>query len=146
MALNRQMDEAELLCQIAANLASLEQLLAKCSDEWGYEDPVYRSYHQSYKVFWLQEQTKEIVARLQALAPKLPLNRWFMEIIESGTGKEFSLATNDTWAQSTRPIVEAFFHARYFLEMVCKYGKELSSPVQVLPSGWAAILCLYNLR
>ena len=31
---------------------------------------------------------------------------------------------NQRWTEATRPIVEAFFHARYFLEMVCKYGAE----------------------
>jgi hypothetical protein len=47
---------------------------------------------------------------------------------------------------STRPIVEAFFHARYFLEMVCGYGRQLTEPPSPLPSGWAAVLYLYGLR
>ena len=56
------------------------------------------------------------------------------------------MSDNDRWLAATRPIVEAFFHARYFLEMVVKYGKELKSPPAVLPSGWAAVLCLFNMR
>jgi hypothetical protein len=28
----------------------------------------------------------------------------------------------------TRPIIEAFTHARYFLEMAVKYGAELDAP------------------
>lgn len=28
----------------------LEKLLKDCSGPWGYEDPIYRFYHQSYKV------------------------------------------------------------------------------------------------
>jgi len=139
-------EEMELLAQIGANMPALEELLAKCSDHWGYEDPIYRFYHQSFKVYWLQQQTNEIVAKLQALAPNLPLNAWFMEIIESGTGKEFKMEDNNTWVQSTRPIVEAFFHARFFLEMICRYGMELKQPPQSLPSGWATVLYLYNLR
>ena len=43
-------------------------------------------------------------------------------------------------------MIEAFFHARFFLEMAVKYGKELEFPPQMLPSGWAAFLYLFNLR
>ena len=45
-----------------------------------------------------------------------------------------------------RRIAEAFFHAHYFLEMLVKYGNELKFPPNMLPSGWAAVLYLYNLR
>lgn len=41
---------------------------------------------------------------------------------------------------------QAFFHARYFLDMAVKYGTELDAPPQMLPSGWAGLLYLYNLR
>jgi len=51
-----------------------------------------------------------------------------------------------TWDASTRPLLEAFFHARYFLEMAVKYGAELDEPPTTLPSGWAGLLYLYNLR
>ena len=30
-------------------------------------------------------------------------------------------------------MIEAFFHARFFLEMAVKYGKELEFPPQMLP-------------
>jgi hypothetical protein len=33
----------------------------------------------------------------------------------------------------TRPILEAFFHARYFLEMAVRYA-DLETPPEVLPS------------
>ncbi len=137
-------EEKELLKKIVANLDSLESLLGGYAGE--YEDPVYRFYHQSFKVYGLQESTREIVARLQALAPHLPLNDWFLEIVKEGTGKEFSPEDNPNWTAVTRPILEAYFHARYFLEMVCKYGNELKEPPKILPSGWAAVLYLYNLR
>jgi hypothetical protein len=42
-------------------------------------------------------------------------------------------------------VVEAFFHARYFLEMAVRYA-HLDSPPSLLPSGYAALLCLYQLR
>ena len=142
----RGQQEAKLINSIAANLDTLEQLLGLCTNHWGYEDPIYRFYHQSCKVFYLQERTQEIVAKLQALAPALPMNEWFMEIIRQGTGKEFDLKDNENWTAVTRPILEAFFHARYFLEMACKYGKELESPPEIMPSGWAGLLYLYDLR
>jgi hypothetical protein len=69
-----------------------------------------------------------------------------MEIVRQGTGREFSLKNNMHWTAITRPMLEAYFHARYFLEMACKYGKHLKSPPTVLPSGWAALLYLYNIR
>ncbi len=50
------------------------------------------------------------------------------------------------WLEVTRPMVEAFFHAHYFLEMAVRYGKQLKHPPRQLPSGWAAFLYLYNLR
>jgi hypothetical protein len=43
-------------------------------------------------------------------------------------------------------MLEAFFHAHYFLDMILKYGRVLASPPRVLPSGWAAVLTLYGLR
>jgi hypothetical protein len=52
---------------------------------------------------------------------------------------------NQNWLAVTRPIVEAFFHARFFLEMAVKYGRELDSACS-LPTGWAAFLHLYDLR
>ena len=41
--------------------------------------------------------------------------------------------------------VEAFFHARFFLEMAVRYAK-LETPPRPLPSGYAALLYLYQLR
>jgi hypothetical protein len=128
------------------SIAELEQLLEKTSDHWGYEDGVYRFYHQSFKVYALQSTTMAIVAALQALAPDRKLNDWFGQITSDGTGKTFKLEDNRHWLEVTRPIVEAFFHARFFLEMAVRYGKELNAPPMSLPSGWAALLYLYNLR
>jgi hypothetical protein len=142
----KQAEERNLLLGIANQLPQLEQLLAEASDHWGYEDPIYRFYHQSFKVFALQERTEQIVEALRGLAPHLPLNPWFMTIIAEGTGREFAVEMNARWLQATRPILEAFFHARYFLEMVCRYGLQLTEPPSPLPSGWASVLYLYGLR
>lgn len=136
----------DLLKNLHAQLPALEELLAKCSDHWGYEDPIYRFYHQSFKVYSLQNQTLEIVKKLQDLAPHLPLNEWFMGIVAEGSGKTFAAEDNRNWLAVTRPILEAFFHARFFLEMAVKYGNELKFPPRTMPSGWAALLYLFNLR
>ncbi|MBI5544609.1 MAG: hypothetical protein HY901_12015 [Deltaproteobacteria bacterium] len=135
-----------LLANIRAALPQLEQLLDECNDEWGFEDPVYRFYHQSFKVYGLQGKTKAIVAALQALAPDRALNEWFAQIVQEGTGKKFEQDHNRRWLEVTRPIVEAFFHAKYCLEMAVRYGKKLEQPPRLLPSGWAALLYLFNLR
>lgn len=145
-ALDNRIEVKELFKHLQAELPALEKLLAKCSGDWGYEDPIYRFYYQSFKVYSIQKQTQEIVEKLQALAQNLPLNEWFMHIIKEGTGKTFDMEDNKKWLKVTRPIVEAFFHARYFLEMAVKYGKELKHPPQAMPSGWAALLYLYDLR
>jgi hypothetical protein len=43
-------------------------------------------------------------------------------------------------------LLEAFFHAKFFLEMAVKYGKDLRASPTPLPAGWAALLCLFGLR
>lgn len=136
----------ELFGNIKASLAELEKLLEKNSGMWGYQDPLYRFYHQSYKVYNVQQATLEIVEKLKSLAPGREMNEWFMQIVREGTGMVFKGEDNENWLSVTRPIVEAFFHARFFLEMVVKYGKEMEYSPRALPSGWAAVLYLYNLR
>lgn len=138
---------ASLLRTAKSRLQRLRSLLAKVSDHWGYEDPIYRFYHHSFKVYDLQTGTQQIVAELQMLAPPLKLNADFLRIIGDGTGKSFQLTHNENWSYHSRPIVEAFFHARHVLEMVCKYAGEFNEPPQqMMPSGWATVLYLYNLR
>lgn len=136
-----------LFTNLKAQLPELEALLARVNGHWSYEDGVYRFYHQSFKIYdRLQEPTVAIVAALQALAPARELNEWFRQIVAEGTGKTFKDEDNRRWLEVTRPIVEAFFHARFFLETVVMYGRELEAPPSTLPSGWAAVLYLYDLR
>ncbi len=139
-------EERALLASIKAALPALKKLLAECNGHWCYEDGVYRFYHGSFKVYHLQQSTEEIVAALRALAPERPLNETFLQIVADGTGKIWEQSHNQQWEEITRPILEAFFHARYFLEMVVRYGKELKAPPAMMPSGWAAVLYLYGLR
>ena len=137
--------DAELLRAIRRKAARLRRLFARASDRMGFEDPVYRFYHHSFKVFGLQSLTQEIVRELRSLSPAGELDPWFEQIVAQGTGKVFSAEMNPEWPLHTRPIVEAFFHARFFLEMTVRYASMSEAP-RVLPSGWAALLCLYRIR
>ena len=98
------------------------------------------------KVLELQKLTLKIVEALQSLAPHLLLNPWFQEIVSDGTGREYNAAASLRPLEVGRPILEAFVHARYFLDMVCKYGKEPKEPHERCPDGWAAVLELYGIR
>lgn len=138
----------ELLANIQARWSELAELLDDINSHWVYEDLVYRFYHQSFKVYALQAETRRIVEVLQSLAPSgTALSPMFEEIYQAGaSGKQFEIEHNQQWTVHTRVFLEAFFHAKFFLEMAVKYGKELQAAPATLPSGWAALLCLYNLR
>ena len=45
-----------LLDTAKQRLELLKALLAEVSDHWGYEDPIYRFYHHSFKVYGVQAQ------------------------------------------------------------------------------------------
>jgi hypothetical protein len=145
-----------LLDTIKARLPELEALLEKVSSHWHAEDGFYRFYHRSFKVYALQEDTTEIVAALRSLlfatanpsggGPERPLNKWFEQIISEGTNRKFEMTHNQRWLDETRPILEAFFHARMMLDLAVKYGRELQTAPMSMPSGWAALLYLFDLR
>jgi hypothetical protein len=138
--------ERPLLANIKQHLAELQKLLEKMNSEWSYEDGMYRFYYQSHKVYRLQSLTLEIVAALIRIAPDgRPFATFFKEVIEQGTKRQFTMEVNERWLTETTPITVAFLHARYFLEMAIKYGP-LEQPPQPMPSGYAALLCLYGLR
>ncbi len=139
--------EAEKLLQsLKANLPALEELLADVDGHWGFEDSFYRFYHQSFKVYGLQRLTERIVVALRRHDQGKGLNAWFLEIVARGTGKTFVMEANRDWTNETAPILEAFFHARTFLSFAVRYARELEHAPRLLPSGWAAVLSLYNIR
>lgn len=117
----------ELLANIQLRWSELAELLEEISSHWVYEDLVYRFYYQSFKVYALQNETNRIVTALQSVAPTgTTLSPPFQEIYEPGaSGKEFEMPHNQQWTVHTRVFVEAFFHAKFFLEIAAKYGKEL---------------------
>lgn len=166
---DRRPEVQQLFKNIKERLPELESMLAKYSvnfapgigedSHWAYEDPIYRFYHHSIKVVHLQDFTIEIVDALQSLLLGQELNKMFMQIFQEGSAiKSVRVSKTDpeegvplwdinaNWMQYTRPILEAFFHAKFMLEMAVKYGKILEYPPRLLPSGWAALLYLYGLR
>lgn len=136
----------QLLSNIKKQLPKLEEMQAQVESDWGIEDGFYRFYHQSFKVYQVQQVTQQVCNALQELLPNRPMNKWFCKIIAEGTGREFEMSHNRDWLLHTRPILEAFFHAHFFLKMAIKHGKELKSAPDCLPSGWAAVLYLFDLR
>ena len=137
----------DLLMRIKARLPQLEELLAEIEDRSGEEDRVYRFYHQSFKVFYLQELTLAGFKLIEEIGGETDApHAWYCQIIKEGTAHKFDASTNDNWLKSTRPILEAFWHTKYFAQMMIKYAKELEMAPQAMPSGWAAILWLFELR
>lgn len=135
-----------LLDAIKANLLQLERLLVpfQCL----YEDGIYRFYHSSFKVYQLQDYTSRAVEIFMSIgqATGSVLCEWFEQIVAAGTAVTWNPDHNKDWLLHTRPIVEAFLHTKYFLEMMIKYGQEMDAAPTMLPTGWAAILELYNQR
>lgn len=149
----RQAAADELLLNIKNALPELKKLLSDVTGEWGEEDKVYRFYHHSFKVYRLQASTTSIRKWLLKLAPNYrskyrhtTLCGEFEEIYFIGTGNEFTLDHNHAWSLRTRSILEAFWHAKYFLEQAVRYGETLDEAPQLLPNGWASLLHLYGIR
>ena len=142
-----------LLQNIKDNLLELEKMLESASGHW-YEDRMYRFYHHSFKVYDLIGTTEGIVKLLRKINPNekgenaYRLDPYFERIYLEGTcqNRKFEISHNAIFDTVTRPFIEAFFHSRYFLEMAVKYGKELEEAPNMLPSGWAALTTLYEIR
>ena len=92
----------------------------------------------------MQDTTAQAVKLLRELLPERPMNRAFERIISEGTGKEFQEEHNAEWDRHTRPMLEAFTHAKFMVEMAVSYA-DLPEPPMPMPSGWAALLYLYDL-
>jgi len=137
--------ESLLLERLKQHKPELEDMLNVMNAHWTYEDHVYRYYHSSWKVYATQRTTENAVNLLRRVLPERQLNIMFEEILKEGTGKEFEDEHNDQWGKHTRPILEAFFHTKFMVEMALRYADLPKSP-QPFPSGYAAFLYLYDLR
>ena len=75
-----------------------------------------------------------------------PPNFEYARIVEAGTKHQFSVTTNENWEAETRPILEAFWHTKYFINMMVKYAKEFEKVEMPMQPGMAAVLYLFELR
>ena len=90
----RLQNDQTLLDSIKANLRNLERL--GIGFQGMYLDGIYRFYHQSFKVYDLQNLTLRAVELFRAIgqSPNRQLCPWFEEIVASGTGFEFEPAAS----------------------------------------------------
>jgi hypothetical protein len=141
---------------LKAKLPELKRLLADVSA--GSEEPIYRFYDQSFEMDDICDLTDAIVKALRTLSER-PFNKYFDRIIREGSpgGQPIQegdfkvrlsgLSIEDEWLKTARPKLEAFFHAKFMLEKAVRYGEGLKDmPTHFLPSGWAALLYLFDLR
>ena len=145
MDMNKRLTHQKLLDSIKKNISEIKHLLDSVSSHWSYEDPIYRYFHGSYKSYRIQDSTLSMVDLFKGIY-NVPLNERFMNIVKNGTNKRWKESDNKNWEKINRPMLEAYFHARFFLEMMYKYGKRFKNAPELLPSGWAALLYLYNMR
>lgn len=146
--------DRKILQAIKDRLPDLEKASGFFRSHWGYEDPIYRFYHHSFKVYWLtQGKVTETVSLFREIGRAAGviddthgLNPYYLQIVNEGTGKSWQHEHNERWLQETRPMVEAFLHTEHLLRMMVKYGSSLEDAPTSLPSGWATVLYLYNCR
>lgn len=115
----------------------------------GEEDGFYRFYHESFKVYYLQELTEQIVRFLCYMGECEPddLSPMFQEIVREGTNKEFTSDANNDWLGETRSIVEAYAHASHVFNMLVKHGTgKKEAPSGFIEQGWGTVLHIYQIR
>jgi hypothetical protein len=134
-----------LFLRIKARLPELMEIAATLEED--EEDGVYRLYHGSYKVFNLQDPVCAAFKLIKEIGGEAdPPHFEYARIVEAGTKHQFSATTNENWEGETKPILEAFWHTKYFVNMMVKYGKKLETVEMALQPGMAAVLYLFELR
>jgi hypothetical protein len=134
-----------LFLRIKARLPELESVERDLEEI--EENGIYRFYHGSYKVFYLQDPVKAAFALIEEIGGESdPPNSEYARIVEAGTTHQFTATTNENWNAETKPILEAFWHTKYFVNMMVKYGKKLEKVERALQPGMAAVLYLFELR
>jgi hypothetical protein len=134
-----------LFLRIKSRLPELEELARDLKES--EEDGVFRFYHGSNKVFFLQDPVKEAFTLIKEIGGEShPPNFAYALIVEAGTAHQFSETTNGNWEAETTPILEAFWRTKYFINMMVKYAKELEAVESPLQPGVAVVLYLFKLR
>jgi hypothetical protein len=96
-----------LFLRIKARLLELEELARELEET--EEDGVYRFYHDSNKVFFLQSPVEAAFSLIKEIGGEDdPPNFEYARIVEAGTAHQFSETTNANWEAETKPILEAF--------------------------------------
>lgn len=134
---------------LLVNIKSEKDPLDKFVSSFEKSEPefIYRFYHQSFKVFGYKELIQYTVQFLEKLAPEfLHLNEWYQGIIDLGLAKDFTDSTNDNWLSETQPLLEAFWHTKFFVTQMKSSAASLETAPKIMPYDWAAVLYLYDLR
>ena len=148
MGCDREHLETALLENLRRNTLRLRQTLDQVSGPQIYARFIYKFYSGSFKAYYLQESTQQIVAELIAIAPEgTPLNPTFLEIVNAGIGREFNVEVNEHWLERNAPIVTAFLHAKFFLEMAVVCATSTTDPrtSSASASVWQALRILYSM-
>lgn len=144
-----QVKRHELADELLTNIKSNVEILSPIAASFAKSEPefIYRFYHQSMKVFGYGELIRYSVEFFQSVSPQSrPLNGWFSTIASAGLSKEFRDSTNENWLEETRPLLEAFWHTKYFVNQMSSVADSLQDAPEILPYDWAAVLYLYDLR
>lgn len=151
---------SQLLRALKERLPQLKELKESCEGHRAV-DNFYRYYHQSFKAYRIQDITLDIVKVFHEIRdavdyePKmwesLPhthtrLNWRFHALVENGTEIHFDLEHNQNWHKWVGPQFEAYFHAKMFLDLMIQCAERMESCCASLPSDWAAVLYLFNMR
>lgn len=139
-------EDSHLFERVKRALPKLKQLQGEAEQMFGAPDAFYRFYYQSFKAYRIQNFTIDCTKLFRELGDDSPLNPWYETIIKEGTNKEFDLEHNDNWLVHVRPLFEAYFHAKMFLDMMIWCAENMMCVPHIIPSQWAAILCLYKQR
>ena len=101
-----------LFKRLKSALPELEKRLEECTSHWGYEDPIYRFYHQSFKVYLLQNSTWQSLRNFGRSRRRERIERMVRGDRCGRNRQDFRDGRADeSWLGVTRPILEAFFHA-----------------------------------
>lgn len=138
--------EAKLLETIQEKQTELLKMKEWADNQFGGgEDMVYRFYHQSFKVYRVQEWTGKMVELIRSLLP-VELNSYFERIVEEGTGKVFKMDHNTKWYEETKPLIDTYLHTRHILDLIVKYGINGTENDRTGDPGWYTVLYIYKIR